>query len=56
MFRKFTKNIFFTLEFAVDRDFEISRKLSQNGRVSFINFPTNNFSSFCGSLHCSKNF
>ena len=54
MFRKFTKKIFFTPEFAVD--FEISRKLSHNHHESFINFPTNNFSSFYGSLHCSKNF
>ena len=53
MFRKFTKKIFFTLEFAVD--FEISRKLSHNHRESFINFPKNNFSSFYGSLDCSKN-
>ena len=50
MFRKFTKKIFFTVEFAVD--FKISRKLSQN-RESFINFATNIFSSFYGSLHCS---
>ena len=54
MFRKFTNKIFFTLELVVD--FEISRKLSHNHRESFINFPMNNFSSFNGSPHCSKNF
>ena len=53
MFRKFTKKIFFTLDLALD--FEISRKLSQNYRESFINFATNIFSRFYGSLHCFKN-
>ena len=53
MFRKFNKKLFFTIEFVVD--FEISQKLSYNHRESFINFATNIYSGFFGSLHCSKN-